>query len=393
VGLADAARRRPGGALAFGFALATFGGPLALSALLSPHVAGPAIPSLGLATLVGAAIFALPIVVWWRFSEDISSAGGLAAFVREAAGRRAAIVQGAIWSISYFLYLPYTVSYIVYDQLPELFPGIGPYRWVLQLVLPLAITAIVLLPLAVVFALFGAIAIAQLVLLLALGIVELAHADAIGSSFGAHSSADPFAHAALGIGLLFICGSLPLFFADEVRGGGRTIRLAIAAGFGVTVAYVLFANFPLAGLPGELLHEELPGAEIATDYVGRWFGVVVGLGIILSTGLLILAEFMALARLLHYASGRSVRTTTLAIAVPFLLVDALALIDAEAFYEKALRPSLVALWASQLIVFVVYPLWRRRRGRLVPSDWLVAACSAAFVAWGLYLALTKDFGS
>jgi hypothetical protein len=74
-------------------------------------------------------------------------------------------------------------------------------------------------------------------------------------------------------------------------------------------------------------------------------------------------------------------------------VDALALIDPEAFYEQALRPSLIALWLSQLIVFAVYPLWRRKRGRLVPSDVVVAACSAAFVAWGLYLALTKDFGS
>jgi amino acid transporter len=385
--------RQPGGVLVFGFALATFGGPLALSALLSPGVAGPAIPSLGLATLVGAAVFTLPIAVWWRYSGEISSSGGLAAFVREAAGRRAAILQGAIWTVSYFLYLPYTVSYIVYDQLPEVFPGITPYRWVLQLLLPIAITAVVLLPLGAVFALFGAIALAQLGLLLALGAVEISHVGAPASSFAFHGHADPFVHASLGIGLLFVCGSLPVFFGEEVRGGGRTIRVAIAGAFALAVAYVVFANFPMRAVPYDLLREEIPGYEIATAYAGRPFGIAIGLGAVVSTGLLILAEFLALSRLLHYASGRSVRQTTLAIAVPFLLVDAIALVDPEEFYQHAIRPSLIALWASQLIVFLVYPLWRRRRGRLVPADWALAACSAAFVAWGLYLALTKSLES
>src|SRR5207249_5763622 len=56
------------------------------------------------------------------------------------------LVQGWIWTIAYFLYLPYTVTFVVYDVLAPEFPGIHPYRWVLELVLPVAIVPLVLAP-------------------------------------------------------------------------------------------------------------------------------------------------------------------------------------------------------------------------------------------------------
>jgi hypothetical protein len=42
-----------------------------------------------------------------------------------------------------------------------------------------------------------------------------------------------------------------------------------------------------------------------------------------------------------------------------------------------LRPSLIALYLSQLIVFAVYPLYRRR-----PVDVALAAIAFALMAWG-----------
>jgi amino acid transporter len=379
VGLAEAVRRRPGGALTFGFALATFGGPLALTALYAPGVAGPAVPSVGLATLLGGAAFALPVYVWWRYSERVASAGGLVAFVREAAGTRLAVVTGAVWALSYFLYLPYTVAELANETLPIVFPGLHGWRWALQLLLPLAATAFVLAPLAAVFAVFGALALYQLAMLLALGSVELAHVGAPASSFAVHGHADDFLIATFGISLLFVCGSLPFFFGEEVRGGGRTLRRAVAAGFVVAAAYTVFAAFPLAAVPRTLLGGAIPGFDIATAYAGRGFGVAVGVGAILSDALLVLAEFLALSRLLHWATGRSVRTTTLWVAVPFFVADAIALIDPEQFYEKAIKPSLVALWTSQLLVFAAFPLLRRRR-----LDLFVAAACAALAGWALY---------
>ena len=100
--------------------------------------------SAGLVTALGAALYAFPLLVWVRYSEEIVSAGGLAAFVEAAVGRRMALVQAAIWAFSYFLYLPYTVTDIVYEMLADVFPGIEPWRWLIELLLPVAIVALVL---------------------------------------------------------------------------------------------------------------------------------------------------------------------------------------------------------------------------------------------------------
>jgi len=155
--------------LFLGFALASIGGPLALVSLYEAGAAGPALSSAGLTTALGLVAFAPPLAIWLRYSERIASAGGLYAFVEAAAGRRLARVQAALWTISYFLYLPYTVTYVVYDLLPVIFPGIGPYRWPLELAIPLGLVALALAPLDSVLVLVLALAGVQLVLMLALG--------------------------------------------------------------------------------------------------------------------------------------------------------------------------------------------------------------------------------
>ena len=79
--------------------------------------------------LLALAVFAAPLTLWLVYSRRVVSPGGLTAFVDAAAGRRVALAQGWIWAFAYFLYLPYTVTYVVYDVLPPIFPGIAPYRW------------------------------------------------------------------------------------------------------------------------------------------------------------------------------------------------------------------------------------------------------------------------
>jgi hypothetical protein len=83
-----------------------------------------------------------------------------------------------------------------------------------------------------------------------------------------------------------------------------------------------------------------------------------------------------------------VRTLLKWIAVPFVAVDALSIIDPDGFDENVLRPSLIALFVSQLIVFGVFPVYRRRRGTLTPVDVLLAAVAFALMAWGLWRAIT-----
>ena len=83
------------------------------------------IDSAGLVVLLALAVFAVPLGIWLVYSGKVVSGGGLSAFVEAAVGRRAAVVHGWIWAFAYFLYLPYTVTFVVYDLLPPVFPGIS----------------------------------------------------------------------------------------------------------------------------------------------------------------------------------------------------------------------------------------------------------------------------
>jgi amino acid transporter len=312
-----------------------------------------------------------------RFSEDIASAGGLAAFVQAAAGRRLALAQAAVWAFSYFLYLPYTVTDVVYEQLVVPFPGIAPWRWLLELALPLAIVALLLLGTRPALRVLLVSAVAQLAVLLVLGGVLLRH----------RTHAAPVHHVVHGsavIALLFVCGSLPLFLGAEVTGGRRTVRRTLVTAGVVVAVYLVFALwwFPSAG------DEGIPGYDVALATSGRTLAVVVGLGAAISVTGVIVAEYLALSRLLSFATGMAIPRLIGWIAVPFVGLDALSLLGPDWFDEHVLRWSLVALYLSQLVVFAVYPLYRSRRGRLTPLDVVVAAIAFALMAYGLWRGLT-----
>ncbi len=381
--------------LFFGFALASIGGPLALVFLLLPAATGSEThPSIGLVTLLAIALFAFPLSIWWRFSRQIASAGGLFAFVEAAAGRTAARVHGVIWIVSYFLYLPYTITYVVYKLLPQIVPGVGPYKVALELVLPLAFVGAVLAPLRIALVPVLAVAGLQIGFLLVLGGLEIAHVGAPIRSFAPHGNLPDVGRGAGSASLLFICASLPLYLGGEVRGGARTVRLGLLAAVALACLYIVFAAFPLASVPAALRGADVPAYAIARAYGGHAFAVAAGLAAALSVLGLVFAEYAALGRLLYAMLGQPIRRSLLAIAVPFLIGDAVNLIDPQRFYEDALRPSLVALYLSQLSVFVVYPLFERaRRTRLLAVSVGAAALAAAPMVYGLYLVLRNQVAS
>jgi len=226
-------------------------------------------------------------------------------------------------------------------------------------------------------------AVAQLALLLALGYVELAHASGTVHVPAAHA----LARGSANVALLFVCGSLPLFLGAEGRGGPGIVRRSLAAAWALAGVYLVFAAFPLAHVPATLRDAPLPGFAIASAYSGRALGVAVGLGAAVSVVGVIVAEYLALSRLLFAVTRVPVRRLLALIGVPFVALDALSLLDPEGFDEKVLRPSLVALFVSQLIVFAVFPLYRARRGKLGAVDVLIAAVAFALMAWGLYRSL------
>lgn len=147
-----------------GVAVASFGGPLALAALNAPSIVADAGDSAGLAMLAAAVAFTAPLAIWLRYSRHISSPGGLYAFVEAAAGRRVALAQAAIWTVSYVLYLIYTTVQIVYDLLPTVVPGERRYQTLLALLIPIAIVGVMLAGRPATLIVIGLIAVGQLAL-------------------------------------------------------------------------------------------------------------------------------------------------------------------------------------------------------------------------------------
>ena len=331
--------------------------------------------------------------MWLRYSEEIVSAGGLAAFVEAAVGRRAALAQAAIWTVSYFLYLPYTVTDIVYEMLADVFPGVAPWRWVIEISLPIALVGLVLLGTTPVLRLLTVSAAVQLLLMLVLGAVMIGHVGAPASSFTHVPGSGGLFRGSATIALFFLCGSLPLFLGAEAVGGGRTVRRSLAIAAVVTAAYLVFAVFPLAAVDPALTQTNLPGVAIAQAYSGRSLAIAIGVGAIVSVAGVIVAEYLALSRLLFSVTGVHVRTLLIWIGVPFIAVDALSVLDPEGFDRSVLRTSLVALFLSQLIVFAVFPTYRRRRGKLTVVDVLLATGAFALITWGLYRVVTTPVSS
>ena len=360
-----------------GFAIASIGGPLALANFLPGTAGDEAIGSAGLVVALAVAVFAAPLTLWLVYSRRVVSPGGLTAFVDAAAGRPAALVHGWIWSLAYFLYLPYTITFVVYDVLPPVFPGIVPYRWVLELFFPVAIVVLVLAPLRLALVSLLVVGLAQLVLLLVLGGVTLANVPA---RFAAAPEADPTARAVAGTALLFICSSLPLYLGAEVRGRSKTVRRGLVFAVAVVGLCFFVAALGMSTVPRVLLEFPVPAAAIAKYYSGRSLEVAVALGIAVGTLALIVAEYLALGRLLHWLHGLPLRRVLLWIAVPFIAADVISLVNPEEFYDKLLKPSLGALFISQLIVFLVFPLFQRG------LRWLpLVAIASGLAGWGFYI--------
>jgi amino acid transporter len=375
-------------ALFTGFALSAIGGPLALAAVYLPDaVGGPAIASMGVTVLAGALLFSAPLLIWWRFSAEIASSGGLFAFVERAAGRRIALVQGAIWTVSYFLYLPFTVTYLVYEQLPESFPAITRHQTAYELGIPVAISAVMVLRERLAFVLVALVAVVQVPLTAVLAWVLWAHLGADASAFRVHDPSSA-ARGAGNVALLFTCAGLPLFLGAEVAGGGRQVRRTIVWAVVVVAGLLLLVAVPMAALGGSSLAAlEVPGYTLVKVYEGDALATAIAAGAAASVMAVIVAEYVALTRLMHAMLGVSVAGAARAIAVLFVAGDAISLIDPGKSYSYALTPSLVALYLSQAMVYLAY---LRFRGRPSWLEWAAVAVATGLAAFGIEVVISQQ---
>ena len=151
---------------------------------------------------------------------------------------------------------------------------------------------------------------------------------------------------------------------------------------------IVLAVAPLAAAPG-LLRTEIPGVSVVEQFAGVGLARAIGIGVAVSTAGVILCEYFALTRLVHAVSRWRIRPITIAIGAGIVLAAPFTLIDPDGFYDTLLKPSLVALWLSQLIVFAVYPLFAIKRRQRVWPACAVSLIASAFAIYGLVTTLQQ----
>jgi hypothetical protein len=339
--------------------------------------------------VAGALAFVAPLRIWLRYAREVTSSGGLYAFVEAAAGRRVALVQAALWIVSYVLYVIYTTVQIVYDVLPAVIPGERRYETLLALAIPVALAGVMIAGRRMMLAVLALMAVGQLALAGVLDGVTLANIATPASTFAASAPAAPLARATAQTSLLYVCGSLPLFLGGEVTTPVRTIRRGLIGAYTVTALVVVAAVAPLAAAPG-LTRTTVPGVSVVAQFAGQGLAEAVGVGVAVSIAGVMLCEYLALTRLLHAVGSWRISVIRVGLGAAFVAAAPLTLIDPQGIYSALVRPSLVALWLSQLVVFGVSPRFARGTGRRILPASTLSLIAGGLAMYGLWTALTQS---
>jgi hypothetical protein len=104
---------------------------------------------------------------------------------------------------------------------------------------------------------------------------------------------------------------------------------------------------------------------------------------------LIIIEFIALSRLLGALFLRPSRMMVAIVAIVFLAASLGSFLDPPAIYRLLLKPSLIALWISQLLVVGVYPWFVGRHRRVLLADVALAAAASLLMIFALVTTVTS----
>lgn len=262
--------------LLLGFGISSIGGPLALVSLYLRDILGASTQYLLPASVLAVILFLFPIIAWYNYSKKIASSGGLYEFVRRSVGERVARVQGVLWILSYLLYLPYTVTYIVFYILPAIFPLSPVYLYLMEVFLPVVLCALVFSGKKPTLVFLSFIAIIQMILVVVLSAYISSH---VGLSIAPIGKVNPFSLSTVSLGVsgLFVCSSLLLFLGGEAEGGAESIRRGLVYSF--IVASLLLILFALASssVYTSVSKNEAPGFTLALLYANAAFAYLLGI--------------------------------------------------------------------------------------------------------------------
>jgi hypothetical protein len=374
--------------------VAATGGPLAIAAVYLPGVLGDERSSAVVVVAAAVILFVPAIIVWTGYSGYVVGPGGLSGFVAAAAGRWTARVQALLWIVSYALYLVYTTTQIAYEVLPSVWPASAHFRPLMQVGTAVLVGGVALLPLRRAAQVVTVVAGAQLLLIVGLAWAE----SSLGTAAAGYPSSPRATLVAGGnVAILFVCASLPIFLGAEFAGTARTVRRGLRLGWAVAAAATLVAAVPLARVVPDLLGTSLPGMSVAAAAGAPRLATAIGVGVVAAVAAVMVAEYLALTRLLHWLSGVATRTISRIVAVLLVAGSVVTLLQPERIYEDLLKPSLVALWLSQLVVFVCYPLFVARRRQHTTGQLAVAtglgAVASALMLFGLWSTIVNQLGT
>ncbi|MGH6653900.1 MAG: hypothetical protein ACRDVE_01685, partial [Actinocrinis sp.] len=183
--------------------------------------------------------------------------------------------------------------------------------------------------------------------------------------------------------LLYICGSLPLFLGGELARPARSVARLLPLGYLLVVVGVGLAVYPLSQSPA-FTRTQIPGMSVAQVFAGHGLAVAIGVGVAASIAGVMLAEYLALSRLVHAVTAWPQRRIIAGLGVALVAAAPVSLINPDRFYDDLIKPSLAALWVSQAIVFAVYPRFAGRHGSRRAPAYALAAIATALAVYGLW---------
>src|SRR4029079_8146605 len=119
----------------------------------------------------------------------------------------------------------------------------------------------------------------------------------------------------------------------------------------------------------------------------------IGIGVVASVLSVVVVEYLALSRLGHALTRQSLGRVSRVLAGVLLVGATVTLVNPERAYDTLLKPSLVALWLSQLVVFAVYPWYAARHGGLRARHVALAAAASALMLFGLWSTTINQIAS
>ncbi|WP_338604452.1 hypothetical protein V6M85_06465 [Sulfolobus tengchongensis] len=308
----------------FSFSFSSIGGPLALVGQFLKNVST-------LEVILSLIIFA-PITYMTYYAMDkVWDKGGLYDYVSKFTPNLSRYFL-FFWIFSYFLYLSYTVDYIVYWILNEN----GLMASILVLLITLAIATIVYIG-------------RELEFLLVSTILQIVFALPFNWNFRPFSPFEFNLNVVLSTSLLYICITLTPFVGNGSKEGINSIFLAYLIS-GTILLLDSFFNIP------------------KIIYLISSF----------STFSLIIVEFYSLRNVL---SRTTLKNINLYLILAFIISTLISLVNPYVYYIYTITPSVTALYVSLILFFISVTLSIENKLKVL------SILSLGLLAYGLYTSL------